>query len=378
MPPSKFFRALWPTRVHTRREAARVLLFGGGTVPAQALSTMWAAPALFLLLASLAGRGSAADPLPEGEDPGAAATSAVARAEALAKVRGACSFGSEPELQYFWDPSCANGGLGCFADGTHPECRFCGAGDFNDIACPPPLCAFMKEPPIPYFWDSSCETGMLGCFADGVNSACRFCGKAPYEDVKCPLVVGGAVAAACVFADKPSASYFWDVRCSEGMQGCLADGVHPQCRFCGTGPYADIPCPEDRTRRECSFLGQPDVPAYWEEGCATDGLPGCLADGIHVECRYCGAGAYINITCPQTTRATTSEPFARLPGKREGGSSPRLPRGGSSLRTMEGPAAKDSGPQNGTSDVQLSHAARRGSLRGCLLAVPGLLLLARF
>eukprot|EP00933_Yihiella_yeosuensis_P028748 TRINITY_DN22577_c0_g2_i1.p1 TRINITY_DN22577_c0_g2~~TRINITY_DN22577_c0_g2_i1.p1 ORF type:complete len:1594 (+),score=244.66 TRINITY_DN22577_c0_g2_i1:990-5771(+) len=49
---------------------------------------------------------------------------------------GSCQWPNEPAIPYFWDPWCSFGQLGCFADGVNVECRFCGAGDFESIACP--------------------------------------------------------------------------------------------------------------------------------------------------------------------------------------------------------------------------------------------------
>ena len=39
-----------------------------------------------------------------------------------------CSFANPPVVPYYWDPNCTNDltSLGCWADGVHAECRFCG------------------------------------------------------------------------------------------------------------------------------------------------------------------------------------------------------------------------------------------------------------
>uniref|UniRef100_A0A6T9AZ96 X8 domain-containing protein n=1 Tax=Pyrodinium bahamense TaxID=73915 RepID=A0A6T9AZ96_9DINO len=49
---------------------------------------------------------------------------------------GNCTIAVETPVPYFWDEVCAayGGGIGCFADGQHIECRYCGAGPF--VACP--------------------------------------------------------------------------------------------------------------------------------------------------------------------------------------------------------------------------------------------------
>lgn len=57
-----------------------------------------------------------------------------------------------------------------------------------------------------------------------------------------------AEAAGCDFdGDEPDTKYFWDPRCRRqgGAIGCLADGFHLECRFCGSGIYAMIPCPRE-------------------------------------------------------------------------------------------------------------------------------------
>ena len=38
------------------------------------------------------------------------------------------------------------------------------------------VCKFDNPPVTPYFWDSSCYMGMKGCLADGKHLGCRFCG----------------------------------------------------------------------------------------------------------------------------------------------------------------------------------------------------------
>ena len=47
---------------------------------------------------------------------------------------------------------------------------------------------------------------------------------------------------ACAGAEEPC---FYDPTCADGAVslGCNAGGVHPNCRFCGFGPFAEIACP---------------------------------------------------------------------------------------------------------------------------------------
>jgi len=49
----------------------------------------------------------------------------------------------------------------------------------------------------------------------------------------------------------------------------------------------------------CSFDNEPTVPSFWDESCPEDGQSlGCLADGVHAQCRFCGAGDYSVVLCP--------------------------------------------------------------------------------
>jgi len=150
---------------------------------------------------------------------------------------------------------------GCFADGKHFECRFCGEADFD--ACPEgdspatdggqgaphfdlntgdgseaetlPInkCSFDAPPDAPYTWDPDCKAKGRGCKADGINEECRWCGTDPY--LPCP---------ACEFANKPNVRVVWDNRCKpkEYVNGCFADGKHFECRFCGEADFDA--CPE--------------------------------------------------------------------------------------------------------------------------------------
>merc|ERR1712151_1332228 len=238
-----------------------------------------------------------------------ALASALPLAHALVqprKLEGACTFANEPDVPYFWDPTCPQNGtsLGCMADGVHPECRFCGQGNYSDVFCPAQWCNFTNAPHIPYYWDSRCALGGVGCFADGQHVQCRFCGEYPYNGtVQCPdqrhIIVPEN---SCEFDNEPETSYFWDATCEDGMLGCRADSKHIGCRFCGTGAYSEVPCPASLCTFERGGLLQPAGPYmhYWEPACwsADSHILGCLADSIHPECRYCGGGEYENVTCP--------------------------------------------------------------------------------
>merc|ERR1719277_1727994 len=118
--------------------------------------------------------------------------------------------------------------------------------------------------------------GMLGCWADGVHPQCRYCGDSPYTSVECPSSVGGqkptwgdASATECTFANEPTIPYYWDATCTRGQLGCLADGVHPECRFCEARPFESIPCPSSVAppAKRCTFPAEPATLYYWDENC---------------------------------------------------------------------------------------------------------------
>jgi len=211
-----------------------------------------------------------------------------------------------PGIPYYWDLACVlrEDSLGCLADGENRACRFCGKGEYSSVPCPGSWCAFDNEPNIPYYWDSSCTMGQVGCKADGKSVQCRFCGEFPYNGtVPCPASPQAVVPKdVCDFPttpmERPKTPFFWDASCTDGMKGCLADGKHVGCRWCGTGAYADIKCPNEL----CTF--PPEGVAhryYWDEACwngSADKVLGCKADGIHQQCRFCGSETYESVECP--------------------------------------------------------------------------------
>jgi len=224
-----------------------------------------------------------------------AAALAVGLLDTVRGEAGSCAFPNEPVgVGYFWDSSCELGMLGCNADGENMECRFCGAGAEISIPCPPSSCHFENDPYVPYYWDPHCELGTPGCWADGIHAQCRFCGEHPYTSVPCPEGAAPPPGAACNFTDEPDTPYYWESGCEMGKHGCNADGQHAQCRFCGAGIYSNIPCPSAQV---CEFPEEPAVPFYWDLSCREGGL-GCNADGIHAECRFCGKRPFEDVPCP--------------------------------------------------------------------------------
>jgi len=211
-----------------------------------------------------------------------------------------CTFMLPPEVPYYWEPTCKMGMLGCWADGVHAECRFCGEAPYTGLTCPSDAvvpttkaCNFDNPPITPVYWDAQCEMGKKGCFADGKHLGCRFCGTGDYSDIPCPYKV-------CSYTNEPVTPYYWDENCQMGMLGCNADGIHTQCRFCEKMPFQSITCPESARPPygECWFPVKPKQSFFWDPSCAW-GILGCWADGVHAECRFCGGNSsYAPIHCP--------------------------------------------------------------------------------
>lgn len=211
-----------------------------------------------------------------------------------------CSFATTPSISYFWDPTCQVDKLGCWADGVHVQCRYCGSSPYIGIACPADAvvvandekCLFTAPPPFPVYWEPSCDEKMAGCNADGQHMRCRYCGTGNYSNITCP-------PQACEFSNEPEIPYYWDSKCSMGDLGCNADGFHVECRFCSIRPFESVPCPGSKVGpKHCVFSNLPEQTFYWDPDCEM-GILGCWADGLHAECRYCGGeGVYASIRCP--------------------------------------------------------------------------------
>lgn len=218
-----------------------------------------------------------------------------------------CAFVNPPVVPYYWDPSCNSNivSLGCWADGVHNECRFCGEEPYTGVHCPSDAivpshkkCEFDNPPINTYYWEPQCKNGTLGCLADGKNWGCRWCGFGAYSSVTCP-------SSTCTFDNEPVTPYYWDSLCEMGMLGCNADGIHVQCRFCDHQPFNSVYCPPSARPNyqdgECWFPQGTAQSYKWDKNCMW-GILGCWADGVHPQCRYCGpgsGGAYTSISCEQ-------------------------------------------------------------------------------
>jgi len=130
----------------------------------------------------------------DGKHQGCRFCGAGAYAEVPCKV-DQCTFANEPATPYYYYDRCEMGMLGCEADGIHVGCRFCGRRPFDSIPCPASAaipaaqCWFRNEPATQYYWDANCTMGKVGCWADGIHAECRFCGGeagSPFATVPCP------------------------------------------------------------------------------------------------------------------------------------------------------------------------------------------------
>lgn len=245
-----------------------------------------------------------------------AVTTVVVLGEKPSGLRGArmpaneCEFpeDAKPAIPYYWDPECSKGLLGCHADATNVQCRFCGEPPYENVTCPEDAkaspfqaCWFKNQPShmFGYYWEPNCSNGMKGCLADGKHVQCRWCGEdgspKPYSDIKCPENHNQ-----CTFPNTPTTPYYWDAGCRMGMLGCNADGVHTECRFCGKFPFQDLPCRGQAAPSpgQCYFPVKPNQTYYWDEMCQL-GMVGCWADSYHSQCRFCGGtGKYASVPCP--------------------------------------------------------------------------------
>ncbi|CAK9040417.1 unnamed protein product [Durusdinium trenchii] len=219
-----------------------------------------------------------------------------------------CTFVNPPVVAYYWDPKCKNPrtSLGCWADGVHAECRFCGEEPYTGVRCPresivpsTKACSFDDPPIVPFYWEPRCKKGMLGCLADGKHLGCRFCGEGSYKEIECP-------SSTCSFVNEPVTPYYWDPLCRMGMLGCNADAIHVQCRFCDQTPFHSVRCPESARPHypngKCWFPQGTAQNYKWDKTCKW-GKVGCWADGVNAQCRYCGPGSggvYKEIDCEES------------------------------------------------------------------------------
>jgi len=171
------------------------------------------------------------------------------------------------------------------------------------VVSPAEQCQFPNSPDTPYYWENNCHIGKLGCLADGIHPQCRFCGEAgPFVGISCAANAIAPPVRACVFDNAPVTPVYWEPACTMGMKGCHADTKHVGCRFCGEGAFSDIPCPA----KVCSFVNEPITPYYWDDKCQM-GMLGCNADGIHVQCRFCAQRPFQSVTCPASSRPPYGE-----------------------------------------------------------------------
>merc|ERR1711933_450033 len=104
----------------------------------------------------------------------------------------------------------------------------------------------------------------------------------------------------------------------------MGDGIHFECRWCGEEPWdssdanawnSSVAETVAETVAEkhlvnaslCMFSAPPRAPYAWDPRCQDPlaDIPGCGADGIHRECRYCGVDGLD--PCPNATTSTTGD-----------------------------------------------------------------------
>lgn len=83
-------------------------------------------------------------------------------------------------------------------------------------------------------WKGSMPTGEGMCH--GASEAAAAARTTTTVAVTSPAELG-----ACSWPALPLTPFVWDPSCTVGQLGCDADGVHIQCRFCGEHPFS--PCP---------------------------------------------------------------------------------------------------------------------------------------
>ncbi|ETO18717.1 hypothetical protein RFI_18538 [Reticulomyxa filosa] len=137
--------------------------------------------------------------------------------------------------------------------------------------------------------DETCKDGMLGCNANS-NLTCRYCGSGSYVNITCPEKLSN-----CCKSAGGQVSCYVDKTCKDGMLGCNANS-NLTCRYCGSGSYVNITCPEKLS--DCCKSTGGEVSCYVDETCKK-GMLGCDANN-NLTCRYCGGSStYASITCPE-------------------------------------------------------------------------------
>jgi len=97
--------------------------------------------------------------------------------------------------------------------------------------------------------DSCCPTGA------GTNSTCpsaavdkaEMCTHSKAFSCRPPEV---RLTGECAWVNEPWDDYYWEPSCTSGIKYCWADGINAECRFCGTGAFADVPCPTEAPTEE--------------------------------------------------------------------------------------------------------------------------------
>jgi len=165
----------------------------------------------------------------------AVSTTQVAHADDYFKDSEVCLFENSPAEAYFWDPSCASGGVGCNADGRSQSCRFCGHHRYA-VPCPTQESSAMPEdhslPCYGLIHPSVCFMSD-GCYWDRMNQVCNARCEAPGNQYERLCNNGGA--GPCVWADG---------RCASSLVSCVS--------YMDWRSSADNSCEDYRNNRWCN------------------------------------------------------------------------------------------------------------------------------
>ncbi|CAJ1371552.1 unnamed protein product [Effrenium voratum] len=167
----------------------------------------------------------------------------------------------------------------------------------------------VKESEVPCCPDGSCTDRCTGTQCCPSAEGSRTCPSASTVEVSicalgkkydCTGTTGiappGRVDGECEFPNPPAMGYYWDPFCFFGQLGCFADGVNVECRFCGDGAFAEVTCVTTTTTTAATTTVSTTITTTTAGECAAlgGGLKQCSDDGCTVL-----AGGMLSRTCRQ-------------------------------------------------------------------------------
>lgn len=155
----------------------------------------------------------------------------------------------------------------------------------------------------------SCMLAATRAGSEALNRRTQISARTSTSIISTRKLAKASSSSTCSWPVMPQTAWAWDPSCKLGDVGCNADGVHMECCFCGKEPY--LPCPS------CTSPAESLTPVVWDNRCDPDDYTiGCLADGVHFECRFCGAIGFD--PCPTSTTMTTQGSTIALKKTRPG------------------------------------------------------------